>query len=249
MGPDPALEHGMSMPSMAEAEARVSHIIDRATYERFLPLIRRTAIRVARGVPAGAAVADLVGFGWVGLMDAYQRVAAGIPDEEFDAYALYRVHGAMLDHLRGLDAATRSLRRASLHVARAIRDLSRELGKHPEEEEISRSMEMDLPGYRALLEKIAEAGLARIELLDLDEVEMGSAHEPTDDAAAKRRLADAVAAAMDTLPPPQVQLFALLYQEHCTHKEIGALLGVGESRVSQLHTEAIHRLRAAVGRD
>ncbi len=239
----------MSIAMVAEAEARARRTMDRAAYERFLPLVRRTAMRLARRVPSNITVADLVGYGWIGLMEAYQRSAADMPDEEFQAYALYRVRGAMLDYLRSLDPATRDLRRASRRVARAIRDLSQSLGREPQEEEIARSLEMNIDAYRQLLEKISAAGMARLELLDLDDLEVEGAGETIDDTVAKRRLADAVAAAMETLPPKLVQVLALYYQEGCTLRQIGEVLGVGESRVSQLHSEAIHRLRAAVGRE
>ena len=108
---------------------------------------------------------------------------------------------------------------------------------------------MQLRNYRELLEKISAAGMARLELLDLDEVELEHHGEAVDDTVAKRRLADAVVVAMESLPPKLVQVLALYYQEGCTLRQIGAVLGVGESRVSQLHSEAIHRLRAAVGRE
>jgi RNA polymerase sigma factor for flagellar operon FliA len=239
----------MNTAVIVDAEARARRSMDRVAYERFLPLVRRTAMRLARRVPSSITVADLVGYGWVGLMEAYQRSATNMPDEEFQAYALYRVRGAMLDYLRSLDPATRDLRRASRRVARTIRDLSQQLGREPEEEEIAQSMGVGLRAYRELLEKIAAAGMARLELLNLDEIEVENAGEMVDDAVAKRRLADAVASAMETLPPKLLQVLALYYQEGCTLRQIGAVLGVGESRVSQLHTEAIHRLRAAVGRE
>jgi RNA polymerase sigma factor FliA len=239
----------MSIALVADAEARAQRTMNRAAYERFLPLVRRTAMRLARRVPSTITVSDLVGYGWIGLMEAYQRSAEDMPDEEFQAYALYRVRGAMLDYLRSLDPATRDLRRASRRVAVAIRELSHKLGREPEEEEIARSMQMELRTYRELLEKISSAGMARLELLDLDDIEVEGAGDTIDDAVAKRRLADAVATAMETLPPKLVQVLALYYQEGCTLRQIGAVLGVGESRVSQLHSEAIHRLRAAVGRE
>ncbi|HEY4014496.1 MAG TPA: RNA polymerase sigma factor FliA [Polyangiaceae bacterium] len=239
----------MTIAVIAEAESRARRSMDRTAYERFLPLVRRTAMRLARRVPSSITVADLVGYGWVGLMEAYQRSAANMREEEFEAYALYRVRGAMLDYLRSLDPATRDLRRASRRVARAIRELSQKLSREPEEEEIAESMGMQLKNYRELLEKIAAAGMARLELLDLDDVELEQNGENVDDAVAKRRLADAVVVAMETLPPKLVQVLALYYQEGCTLRQIGAVLGVGESRVSQLHSEAIHRLRAAVGRE
>lgn len=234
---------------MAQAEVRARRSMDRAAYDRFLPLVRRTAMRLARRVPSNITVADLAGYGWIGLMEAYQRTAEDMPDEEFQAYALYRVRGAMLDYLRSLDPTTRDLRRASRTVTRAIRDLSQTMGHEPEEEDIAKHLGMDVPAYRALLEKIASAGMARLEMLDLDDIDLESATETVDDEVSKRRLADAVAQAMEKLPDKLINVLALYYQEGCTLREIGAVLGVGESRVSQLHTEAIHRLRAAVGRD
>jgi RNA polymerase sigma factor for flagellar operon FliA len=239
----------MSELGMMQAEAHARRSMDRAAYDRFLPLVRRTAMRLARRVPSSITVADLAGYGWIGLMEAYQRSAEDMPDEEFQAYALYRVRGAMLDYLRSLDPTTRDLRRASRKVTRAIRDLSQKLGHEPEEEDIARALCIDLTAYRELLEKIASAGMARLEMLDLDDIDLESATETVDDEVARRRLADAVAEAMEKLPQKLLHVLALYYQEGCTLREIGAVLGVGESRVSQLHTEAIHRLRASVGRD
>jgi RNA polymerase sigma factor for flagellar operon FliA len=240
----------MSLAMVAEAEVRAKRALDRGAYEKFQPLVRRTAMRLARRVPSTITVADLVGYGWVGLMEAYQRSESNMPDEEFEAYALYRVRGAMLDYLRSLDPATRDMRRASRRVTRAIRDLSGKLGREPEEEEIADVLAMDLGAYRTMLEKIAAAGMARLELLDLDDIEgSAGATSTTDDAVDKRKLGEAVAAAIETLPAKLVQVLALYYQEDCTLRQIGQVLGVSESRVSQLHTEAIHRLRAAVGRD
>ncbi len=239
----------MSLAMVAEAEVRAKRALDRGAYEKFQPLVRRTAIRLARRVPSTITVADLVGYGWVGLMEAYQRSEANMPDEEFEAYALYRVRGAMLDYLRSLDPATRDMRRASRRVTRAIRELSGKLKREPEEEEIAEVLGMDVNAYRAMLEKIAAAGMARLELLDLDDIDGSSKVATTDDAVDKRRLGEAVAAAIETLPAKLVQVLALYYQEDCTLRQIGQVLGVSESRVSQLHTEAIHRLRAAVGKE
>jgi RNA polymerase sigma factor for flagellar operon FliA len=239
----------MTLAPVVEAEVRAKRTLNRDAYEKFQPLVRRTAMRLARKVPASISVADLVGYGWIGLMEAYQRSDAKMPNEEFEAYALYRVRGAMLDYLRSLDPTTRDLRRASRRVAGAIRELSGKLGREPEEEEIAKALNLGIEAYRALLEKIGSAGLARLELLDLDNVDVANPMEAVDDEIAKRRLGDAVATAIETLPEKLVQVLALYYQEGCTLRQIGMVLGVSESRVSQLHTEAIHRLRAAVGRE
>ena len=112
-------------------------------------------------------------------------------------------------------------------------------------------MGLEVDAYRALLDKIAAGGMARLELIDTDNLDvdaMGSAAEAADDTASKRQMAAAVADAIDELPERLRQILALYYQEECTLKEIGAILGVTESRISQLHTEAMHRLRAAIGR-
>jgi RNA polymerase sigma factor for flagellar operon FliA len=230
-----------------EAEARARRTMNRTAYDKFLPLVRRTAMRLARRVPATITVADLVGYGWIGLMEAYQRSSPDMPDDEFEAYALYRVRGAMLDYLRSLDPTTRDLRRASRQVARTIRELSTKLGRDPEEEEIARTLNLEVKAFRDLLEKIAAGGMARLELLDLDDVDLVSGDQTIDEEVSKRRLGDAVVTAMETLPPKLVQVLGLYYQEGCTLKQIGVILGLTESRVSQLHTEAIHRIRAAVG--
>ncbi len=230
------------------AEERASKTLDRAAYERFLPMVRRTAMRFARRVPSHITVSDLIGYGWVGLMEAYQRADATMPAGEFEAYALYRVRGAILDYLRSLDPATRELRRSSRKVADAIRTLTGERGRAPEEEEIAGALGVSIDGYRDLLQRISTGGMARLELLDLDNLDVEGANEDVDDGVGRRQLGAAVADAITDLPPKLQQILALYYQEDCTLREIGAILGVSESRVCQLHSDAMHRLRAMVGR-
>jgi RNA polymerase sigma factor for flagellar operon FliA len=239
----------MNLPTVAQAEQRAKRTLDRAAYGKYLPLVRRTAMRLARRVPATISVGDLVGYGWVGLMEAYQRSDPAMPQGEFEAYALYRVRGAMLDYLRSLDPTTRQLRRASRTITQTIHKLSTELGREPEEQEIAGAMKLDVDAYGALLEQVAAAGMARLELLDLDNLDLASGGDGVETEVAKRQLVESVEEAMQGLPPRLLQILALYYQEDCTLRQIGVILGVTESRVSQLHTEAIHRLRAAVGRE
>jgi RNA polymerase sigma factor for flagellar operon FliA len=230
------------------AEERAHRTLDRVAYERFLPMVRRAAMRFARRVPSHISVSDLVGYGWVGLMEAYQRADPNMPPGEFEAYASYRIRGAMLDYLRSLDPATRELRRSSRKVTDAIRTLTGEKGRAPEEEEIALALGVTVDNYRELLQRISSGGMARLELIDLDNLEVESANEDVDDGLGKKELGAAVAAAITQLPPKLQQVLALYYQEECTLREIGAILGVSESRVSQLHSDAMHRLRAMVGR-
>jgi RNA polymerase sigma factor for flagellar operon FliA len=230
------------------AEERAHRTLDRAAYERFLPMVRRTAMRFARRVPSHISVSDLVGYGWVGLMEAYQRADPNMPVSEFEAYASYRIRGAMLDYLRSLDPATRELRRSSRKVTDAIRALTGQKGRAPEEEEIAGLLGLTVDNYRDLLQRISSGGMARLELIDLDNLEVEGANEDVDDSVGKKELGAAVAEAITGLPPKLQQVLALYYQEECTLREIGAILGVSESRVSQLHSDAMHRLRAMVGR-
>jgi RNA polymerase sigma factor for flagellar operon FliA len=245
----------MSAAAIATIESRPHQAacrkrsLDSVDYHQLLPLVRRIAIRVARHVPRTITVADLVGYGWVGLMEAYQRADPAMPTEEFRAYASYRVRGAMLDHLRKVDPTTRELRRASRRVAHAIHDLTQALGRQPEEEEIADALELTLEDYRATLARIQAGGMARLELLDFDDVEVAAPGETADDRVGRKEMCAAVTEAIEGLPPRLARILALYYQEDCTLREIGDLLGVTESRVSQLHTEAMHRLRAAIGRE
>ena len=176
-----SLEHGRAdvgpgyqpgtLAVVAEAEHRAQKTLDRAAYGKYLPLVRRTAMRLARRVPSTISVGDLVGYGWIGLMEAFQRSDPSMPAEEFEAYALYRVRGAMLDYLRSLDPTTRETRRASRRITETIRALSTKLGRDATEQEIAEAMGLGIDAYRALLEKVGAAGMARLELLDLDDLE------------------------------------------------------------------------------
>ncbi len=222
--------------------------LDRWAYERFLPLIRRAAMRLVRKLPDHITIGDLIGYGWVGLMEAYQRAQPDMPEQEFEAYASYRIRGAMLDYLRTLDPATRDLRRASRRLTEAIRTLTAKHSRPPEEDELARELECSLEDYHSLLQRISQGGLARLEVLDLDQVDIDNETLPVDEDVGRRELSGVVAHAIEALPPKLQNILALYYQEDCTLREIGVILGVTESRVCQLHSEAMHRLRASIGK-
>jgi RNA polymerase sigma factor for flagellar operon FliA len=181
-------------------------------------------------------------------MEAFRRADPNMPPEEFEAYASYRVRGAMLDYLRSLEPGTRELRKSSRRVAESIRALTDATKGPPEEEDIAAHLGLTIDAYRALLDKIAAGGMARLELLDVEQIDVAEGLEAADDAVGRKQMGEAVLGAIECLPERLQQILALYYQEECTLKEIGAILGVTESRVSQLHTEAMHRLRASIGR-
>ncbi len=239
----------MTPAAPSEVEGDVRRKLDRADYERFLPIVRRIAMRAARRAPRHVAVADLVSCGWIGLMESMQRAHAGMSREEFEAYASYRIRGAMLDYVRSLDSSIRRVRRASRRLTRAIKELTLARGRAPTDREIAEALDLDEDGYQDLLAHIAEAGMARLELMDFDQDGLESEAEPIDDEASRKEILAAMVDAIERLPPRLQQVLALYYQEGCTLREVGAVLGVSESMASRLQTEAIHRLRAAIGRE
>jgi RNA polymerase sigma factor for flagellar operon FliA len=239
----------MSAPAtLVEPSSKPRPTLDRRAYERFLPLIRRAAMRLVRKLPDHITIGDLIGYGWVGLMEAYQRAQPDMPEQEFEAYASYRIRGAMLDYLRTLDPATRDLRRSSRRLTEVIRSLTAKLGRPPEEEEVAAALGSSLDDYHGLLQRISQGGMARLEVLDLDQVDVDNEITPVDEDVGRRQLSSAVASAIETLPPKLQNILALYYQEECTLREIGLILGVTESRICQLHAEAMHRLRASIDR-
>jgi RNA polymerase sigma factor for flagellar operon FliA len=226
--------------------------LTRQDYDRYLPLVRRTAMKLARRLPAHVTVNDLISYGWVGLCDAFERAPEGISEEEFEAFAMFRVRGAALDHLRSLDPATRGARAMSRKVAKAMGELSRN-GKTPEEEEVAKKLGMSVADYRKTMESLGRSGMDRLEMLDIDEMAQtfsgAEKAELQEDLFSKKELAGVVSKAIKTLPERQQLVLALYYQEERTLREIGTILDISESRVCQIHTEAIHRLRAAAGKE
>ncbi len=216
--------------------------LSRDEYELYAPVVRRTAMLLARKAPRGIAVNDLCARGWAGLLDALSAAEAmGAPDLE--AYAGARIRTSMIDYLSSLDARVREARRESRLLARVIGTLERALGRPPEEAEIARSMELDPDAYDRMLTRIADAGVARLQVLDFDETSISGA-EPDGELEAAT-LVDAI----ERLPRACQQVLSLLYQDGCTASEAASVLGTNEGRVRRVHTEAMHRVRAALGKE
>ena len=226
-------------PSSAKAVVE-----QRDTYERYLPIVRRIAMRTIRSLPPSVTIDDIVSAGWLGMVEALGRRTPDMTEDHFEAFASYRVRGAILDHLRMLDPMSRKLRGASRKITKIVNELVGRLGRSPEQEEVAAELGIPLNEYQKLLSDISEAGFARLELSEIGEP---AGHDTSPETvASKREIVDAVSQAIEELPERLNLIVGLYYQEECSFREIGGVLGVTESRVCQLHAEAMHLVRATI---
>jgi RNA polymerase sigma factor for flagellar operon FliA len=211
-------------------------------------LVRSMASRLGRRLPSQVELSELVSVGVLGLIEAANRYqpSLGVP---FDAFARRRIHGAMLDALRGLDWVPRSLRKLQRDVDGAMARLRHTLGREPEADEIAAALGVSTDDYEAKLDDLRLADLAAVQAAGTGEDSAGLLEVAIDDEGPyrqleRRELRSRLVRALAQLPERERQILALSYQEELTLAEIGQVIGVGESRVSQLRTQAVSRLRS-----
>ena len=203
-----------------------------------LPLVKRLASQLAVKLPSHIEIEDLIQVGLIGLLKAvedYQSDSGAV----FSTYATIRIRGAMLDELRGRDWLPRSVQRDLGRVAAAIEKVEQRVGRPASEKEIADELDMSLEDYRVLAGELA---CARISQLDEAELPPGD-DEPAAQVAEGTRRA-ALADAITTLPEKEGLMLSLYYSDGLNLKEIGLVLGVSESRVSQIHGQAVARLKS-----
>jgi RNA polymerase sigma factor for flagellar operon FliA len=218
-----------------------------------LPMVRFLALRIRERLPQQVEMEDLISAGVLGLMDALQKFDPN-KKVQFRTYAQFRVRGAMLDSLRALDWGPRDLRRKGRAVEEAIRSLSAKLGKAATESEVAKEMGLDLSAYQQLLGELSGLELSSLNATPAEDagvealalVPAGPEDDPFLQCQSNemRRL---LARAIEDLPERERTVLTLYYYEELTMREVGATLGVVESRVSQLHSSAMARLRVALG--
>ena len=225
----------------------------------YSPLVKYVAGRMASGLPAHVEEADLISYGLLGLISAVERFE---PEREikFETFAVTRIKGAIIDELRSLDWVPRSVRAKARQIERVNAKLEHELQRAPTDEEMAAALEMTVDDFQASLTQIANSSIVALDelwtLSDasgdqvslLDTIEDEQAPDPVremDTSETRDRLADAVAG----LPEREKLVVALYYYENLTLREIGEVLGVTESRVSQLHTKAVLRLKSHLQSD
>jgi len=217
-----------------------------------LPTVRYIARRIHERLPQHVDLDDLVSAGVVGLIDALLKFDHS-KKVQFKSYAQFRIRGAILDSLRTLDWSPRELRRKGRAVEEAIRSLTQLLRRAPTEQEIASEMKLSLAEYQQLLGDLKglEIGSLHIERSeDSGDEELayipGSPEEDPLFRCLKGEMKQRLADAIDELPEKERLVLTLYYYEELTMREIGLTLGVVESRVSQIHSSAVLRLRAAL---
>ena len=216
---------------------------------QYSPLVRRLAHQMMAKLPANVEVDDLIQVGMIGLADALSRFdpAQGV---QIETFATQRIRGAMLDELRGADWLSRGTRKQQRDIEKAVHRLEQRLGRAPHESEIAAEMGLSLDDYQDMLGKVRGTQLIYLEdmsgddgdqdFLDRHVADSGSdpQHLLQDD-----RMRHALVEAIKKLPEREQLVMSLYYEEDMNLKEIAAVLGVTESRVCQLHSQSIARLR------
>jgi RNA polymerase sigma factor for flagellar operon FliA len=223
-----------------------------ALIRQYQPLVRKLAHHMMAKLPASVQVDDLIQVGLIGLSEALSRFESS-QGVQFETFATQRIRGAMLDELRENDWMSRGSRKSQKDIEQALRRLEHQLGRTPIESEIAQELGMGLTEYQTLLGKVRGTQLVYIEdmsrggegedgFLDHHDV----ADEGADPVAAlgDQRLRIALVAAIKTLPEREQFVMSMYYEQDMNLKEIAAVLGVTESRVCQLHSQSIARLRA-----
>jgi RNA polymerase sigma factor for flagellar operon FliA len=225
----------------------------------YSPLVKYVAGRMSSGLPAHVEEADLISYGLLGLISAIERFEPA-REIRFETFAITRIKGSIIDELRSLDWVPRSVRAKAREIERANAKLEHKLHRAPTDQEMAEELEVELEDFQESLMRISNSSVVALDELWtvsdssgdqvslLDTIQDESAADPAQEmdlTDMKDRLADSIA----RLPEREKLVVALYYYENLTLREIGEVLGVTESRVSQLHTKAVLRLKSRLQGD
>jgi RNA polymerase sigma factor for flagellar operon FliA len=237
-------QSGIFRLTNVELPRAASAPLDHDFYERFGPVVRRIALKTMRSLPRTHVLDDLISAGWIGMTEAHHRRPPDMEEEQFEAYASCRIRGAILDYLRTLDPLSRRLRSFARQIQAATRELSQKLGRLPEQEEVAARLGVGLAELQRVMVEIREAGVDPVDVSEsLDAAFMGPSPES---AASHNQTMRTVTEHSEALPERLRLVLTLHYLHERSLREIGEILGVTESRVCQLHAEAIQKIRARV---
>ena len=217
--------------------------------KQYSPLVRRLAHQMIAKLPANVELDDLIQVGMIGLNDALSRFDAN-QGVQFETFATQRIRGAMLDELRGGDWMSRGDRRHQRSIEAAVHKLEQKLQRAPSESEIADEMGMLLADYQELLGKVRGTQLFYLEDLSGDDGDDFLDRHVADEGAnplamlQDQRMREALVDAIGKLPEREQHVMSMYYEQDMNLKEIAAVLGVTESRICQLHSQSIARLRS-----
>lgn len=219
---------------------------------KYAPLVKYVAGKVAVGMPHNVEFDDLVSYGTFGLLDAIGKYDP-TKEVKFKTYAMTRVRGAIFDELRSIDWIPRSIRQKAKQVEKTVIELENRMGRTVEDEEVANELDLSLEEFHALVSKISGTTLVSLNDIwhgsedseDFSFIEtIESPQNMNPDAIVEREeIKDVIIEAIQKLPDKEKKVVVLYYYEDLTLREIGEVLEVTESRISQLHTKAIMRLR------
>ena len=223
---------------------------DRVVLEH-LPLVKAIAIRVHENLPVHVDVDDLVHSGVLGLFDAASKYN---PDKQvaFSSYAKHRIKGAILDSLRQLDWASRDMRRRHKQVEAATRELAATLQRNPTELEVAQKLGIDQERWRSMMLDLRNVGLVSASTRTNESDDLPAPDFPCkpeshpDSICSREQLRGVLGVAMKTLPERYQKVVSLYYSAEMTMKEIGGILGINESRVSQIHKAALEKMQVVL---
>lgn len=246
---EPTAKAVVSMKSASAANAKTARR-DRVVLEH-LALVRAIAVRVHENLPVHVDLDDLVHAGILGLFDAASKFN---PDKQvvFSSYAKHRIKGAILDSLRQLDWASRDLRRRHKQVEAVTRELAAELQRNPTEAEIAGKLGVAVDRWRQMMLDLRNVGLISASTRTNEQDDLPAPDFPSkpetqpDNMCAREQLKSALGIAMKALPERYQKVVMLYYTNEMTMKEIGGVLGINESRVSQIHKSALEKMQVVL---
>ena len=247
----------MGTPSESEPGMRLSLEEQQQLVMQYAPLVRRVARSLPLEIPGLLEFEDAVGYGTCGLVEAVRRYDP-TKGTNFHAYAVRRIRGSMIDAFRRMDRLSRTMRQKARDVQRAQSELEMTLGRSPTEAESADHLGLSLPQFReaASNSRWVTVSLDRMMEKDDDGDSFPAAEMPTADddidftrGLDERELREELARAVQILPERERLVVSLYYVEHLTMKDIANVLSVSETRVSQLHAQAVKRLRRALLRE
>jgi RNA polymerase sigma factor for flagellar operon FliA len=223
---------------------------DRIVLEH-LPLVKAIAIRVHENLPVHVDLDDLVHAGVLGLFDAAGKFN---PEKQvaFSSYAKHRIKGAILDSLRQLDWASRDLRRRHKQVEAATRELSATLQRTPTESEVAQKLGIEVERWRQMMVDLRSVGLISASSRAAEHDDLPAPDFPSkpetqpDNMCSRQQMRSVLGVAMKTLPERYQKVVFLYYTNEMTMKEIGGILGINESRVSQIHKSALEKMQVVL---